>query len=44
MKYHTEKALGSKAVIADSKKTRAYVFLSFYLFVGIGLKYLSKLW
>ena len=44
MKYHTGKALGSKALIADSKETLACVFLSFSLLVGLGLNYLFGLW
>ncbi len=44
MKYNTGKALGSKALIADSKETLACVFLSFSLLVGLGLNYLFGLW
>jgi len=44
MKYRTGKAIGSRALIADSKETLACEFLSLSLLGGLTLNYLFGLW
>ena len=44
MKYRTGKALGSRALVADSKETLACEFLSLSLLLGLGLNYFFGLW
>ena len=43
-KYQTGKAIGSKALIADSKETLACSFLSIALLLGLGANYLFGFW
>jgi divalent metal cation (Fe/Co/Zn/Cd) transporter len=43
-KYITGKAIGSKALIADSKETLACAFLSVALLLGLGANYLFGFW
>ena len=43
-KYVTGKAIGSKALIADSKETLACAFLSVALLLGLGANYLFGFW
>ena len=43
-KYQTGKAIGSKALIADSKETLACSFLSIALLAGLGANYLFGFW
>ncbi len=43
-KYRTGKAIGSRALVADSKETLACEFLSVSLLAGLGLNYLYGLW
>jgi len=44
LKYRTGTALGSRALIADSKETLTCEFLSLSLLIGLGLNYLYGLW
>ncbi len=44
MKYQTGKAIGSRALVADSKETLACTFLSMALLTGLILNYLYGLW
>ena len=44
IKYKTGKAIGSRALIADSKETLACFFLSISLLIGLGLNYFYGLW
>ncbi len=44
MKYQTGKAIGSRALVADSKETLACMFLSMALLTGLVLNYLYGLW
>jgi divalent metal cation (Fe/Co/Zn/Cd) transporter len=43
-KYITGKAIGSKALIADSKETLACAFLSVALLLGLGANYVFGFW
>jgi divalent metal cation (Fe/Co/Zn/Cd) transporter len=43
-KYITGKAIGSRALIADSKETLACAFLSVALLLGLGVNYLLGFW
>jgi divalent metal cation (Fe/Co/Zn/Cd) transporter len=43
-KYITGKAIGSKALVADSKETLACAFLSVALLLGLGANYLFGFW
>lgn len=43
-KYRTGKAIGSKALVADSKETLACAFLSVALLIGLGTHYLFGFW
>ena len=44
LKRDTGRALGSRALIADSKETLACLYLSISLFIGLGLNYVWGLW
>jgi len=44
VKYRTGKAIGSRALIADSRETLACEFLSLSLLGGLALNYLFGLW
>jgi divalent metal cation (Fe/Co/Zn/Cd) transporter len=44
LKYQTGKAIGSRALVADSKETLACMFLSIALLTGLALNYLWDLW
>ena len=43
-KYITGKAIGSRALVADSKETLACAFLSVALLLGLGVNYLFGFW
>ena len=43
-KYKTGKAIGSRALVADSKETLACAFLSVALLLGLGANYLFGFW
>ena len=43
-KYRTGKAIGSRALVADSKETLACAFLSVALLLGLGANYLFGFW
>lgn len=43
-KYRTGRAIGSKALVADSKETLACAFLSVALLLGLGTHYLFGFW
>jgi divalent metal cation (Fe/Co/Zn/Cd) transporter len=43
-KYRTGQALGSRALVADSKETLACAFLSLALLLGLGANYLWGYW
>ena len=43
-KYITGKAIGSRALVADSKETLACAFLSVALLLGLGANYLFGFW
>jgi divalent metal cation (Fe/Co/Zn/Cd) transporter len=43
-KYRTGKAIGSRALVADSKETLACAFLSVALLLGLGANYLFDFW
>ena len=44
LKYQTGKQIRSKSLIADSKQTRACLFISFSLLIGLGMNYLYGIW
>jgi len=44
MKYRTGKAIGSRALVADSKETLACEFMSLSLLVGLALNYFFGFW
>lgn len=44
LKLDTGRAIGSRALIADSKETLACFFLSVSLLTGLGLNYLGGIW